>query len=283
MKKGIAEGRVLSSLLVLSLFLFLLLPYSFAQDISPDDVFEEGKQYLNGGDVKEYTKGMALVVAAAEAGSAKAMVEVGKFYTAGLGKVISADFDEADTVDTALSWYVRGAEAGEPLLAAAALSDAAFIYFLGTEDGSVQEDDAAALTYFMKAAEYGDPSAINMMVAFYTYGFGVEQDPDKALEYGAILADQGNAEALYAMEDNAYAYYAGNKDGIDINFANAFKYYLKLTEYGNERAMYNVGLLYEYGLGVSLDHEKALEWLAKARDAGYEPAAAMLEKLSVNN
>ena len=47
--------------------------------------------------------------------------------------------------------------------------------------------------------------------------------------------------------------------------------------------MYNVGLLYEHGLGVSPDHEKAEEWLTKARDAGYEPAAEMLVKLNSNN
>ena len=55
---------------------------------------------------------------------------------------------------------------------------------------------------------------------------------------------------------------------------------MKLTEFGNERAMYNVGLLYEYGLGTSKDHAKAIEWVTKALDAGYEPAKAMLEELS---
>lgn len=288
MKKRICSQSLLSSFILLCFFfcLFLLGPFAEAAenvDVNADAVYEEGLRYLNSGDVKDYAAGMALIVTAANAGSAKAMIEVGKFYTAGLGKIITPDFNEADTVDIALSWYEKGAEAGEPLLAGSAISDAAFTYFLGSEDGSVQEDDAVALAYFQKAAEYGDPSSINMMVAFYTYGFGVEQDPDKALELGSRLADQGNTEALYSMEDNAYAYYSGTKDGIDINFGTAFKYYLKLTEYGNERAMYNVGLLYEFGLGVSRDHEKALEWLTKASDAGYEPAAAKLAELSVIN
>ncbi len=285
MGNKVSVQRFFSCFLVLIFFLCLFLPHSFAEsaEVDADAIFAEAQHYFEIGDMKDYAAGMALVVTAANGGSAKAMVEVGKYYTAGLGKIITPDFDEADTVDTALSWYEKGAEAGEPALAASALSDAAFTYFLGSEDGSVQEDDAAALLYFQKAAEYGDPAAINMMVAFYTFGFGVDQDPDKALELGSQLADRGNAEALYSMEENAYAYYAGTKDGIDINFATSFKYYMKLTEYGNERAMYNVGLLYEYGLGVARDHEKALEWLAKAQDAGYEPAAAKLKELSVNN
>ena len=85
------------------------------------------------------------------------------------------------------------------------------------------------------------------------------------------------------MEENAYAYYSGTKDGIEINFSTAFKYYSKLTDYGNVRAMYNIGLLYEYGLGVSSDHAKAVEWLSKALDAGYEPAESMLAQLNTSN
>lgn len=285
MKKRLFLRRTLSSFLFFLLLICLLMPVSFAEGEEPaemdaDAAYEEGMRYLNTGDVKDYAAGMALIVKAASAGSAKAMVEVGQFYSAGLGKIITPEMNEADAPDIALSWYVKGAEAGEAKLAGSALSSAAFTYFLGSEDGSVQENDAAALAYFQKAAEYGDTDAINMMVSFYTYGFGVPQDPDKALELSSSLADRGNKDALYTIEDNAYAYYAGTKDGIDINFATSFKYYEKLTEYGNERAMYNVGLLYEFGLGVSRDHEKAVEWLTKALDAGYEPAAAKLEELT---
>ena len=84
------------------------------------------------------------------------------------------------------------------------------------------------------------------------------------------------------MEENAYAYYAGTKEGVDINYTTSFKYYLKLTEYGNERAMFNIGLLYEYGLGVAPDHSKAIEWLKKAQDLGYEPASEKLNELKDN-
>ena len=256
---------------------------SFAEDVitDADTIFEEGQRLLSdSSDPQNLAKGIGMIIAAANAGSAKAMVEVGILYSSGLGRLISNDFEEGSEVDLAYSWYVKGAEAGEPGLAGDALVSDAFTYFLGSDDDSVQEDDAAALMYFEKAAEYGNPNAINMMVAFYVYGFGVEQDPDKALELSSILADQGDKEALLAMEEFAYAYYAGTKDGIDINFATAFKYYEKLTEYGNERAMYNVGLLYEYGLGVSRDHDKAVEWITKAVDAGYEPAKAMLTELN---
>ena len=271
------------------LVLILLLLFCFSGLTScvlaadADSIYMEGMHYLEGDNpIEDVAKGIAMIAEAANSGSAKAMVEVGSLYSAGLGKLISNDFTPGDEADLALSWYEKGAEAGERALAATAISSDAFAYFLGSEERGIQEDDSIALKYFEKAAEYGDPEAINMMVAFYTYGFGVEQNPEKALELSSMLADQGNEEALLAMEENAYAYYAGNKDGIDINFSTAFQYYLKLTDYGNERAMYNVGLLYEYGLGVTPDHDKAIEWLTKALDAGYAPAKAMLEQLSGN-
>ena len=273
--------RFLSVFCVVAIFLSILCIPASANDIDADAAYEEGMLFFSGdGVAQDIPRGIDLVLKAANAGSGKAMIQVGLFYSAGLGKMLSDDYDDSMAADLALSWYEKAAEAGEAGLAGAAISADAFSYFLGSDGGFIQEDDAVALIYFQKAAEYGDPDAINMMVAFYTYGFGVEQDPDKALELGSQLADQGSEEALLSMEENAYAYYAGTKDGIDINFATAFKYYMKLTEYKNERAMYNVGLLYEYGLGVSQDHEKAIEWLTKAQDAGYEPAKTMLTELN---
>ena len=269
---------VVHVLILLSFFCVVSNP-SFAEDNEADLLYLEAQEILsNNNDTQNLLKGISYMLGAAEAGSAKAMIEVGSMYTNGLGSLIDKNFEEGTAPKCALSWYVKAAEAGEKESAASAMSTDAFSYFLGSD--TVAEDDAVALQFFEKAAEYGDASAINMMVAFYTYGFGVEQDPQKALELGSSLADKGDQEALFAMEENAYAYFSGNKDGLDINFNTAFEYYMKLTEYGNERAMYNVGLLYEYGLGTSKDHAKAIEWVTKAQDAGYEPAKAMLEELS---
>lgn len=274
--------------IIFSLIICLLLAcssVSYAEEVfeDPDQLLEEGKQLLSNNDTQDLIKGISYILRAAKDGSAKAMIEVGNMYIGGLGRIISDDFEEGSEATIALSWYEKAADAGEKDLAASVISSTAFSYFLGTEDGTIKEDDAIALMYFQKAAEYGDPSAINMMVAFYVYGFGVDQDPDKALELCSSLADKGDPEALYAMEDYAYAYYAGTKDGLDINFGTSFKFYEQLTKYGNERAMYNIGLLYEYGLGTSRDHEKAVDWLTKAQSAGYEPAKNMLDSLASKN
>ena len=280
--KNIIVSRLIIAVMLLTTF--IVFPFdSSAETKNPDLVFEEGQRLLSdSSDPQNVLKGISLIIVAANEGSPKAMIEIGSMYTSGLGRLLSDDFEDGTAPKLALSWYEKAAESGEPDLAAAAISSDAFAYFLGSEERSVQEDDAVALEYLQKAAELGDPSAINMMVAFYIYGFGVDQDYDKALELCSSLADKGDAEALYSMEDYAYAFYAGTKDGLDINFSTAFKYYEKLTEYGNERAMYNLGLLYEYGLGTSRDHVKAVEWLTKALDNGYEPAKSMLDSLENN-
>ena len=289
MKKHAVFRHLFSFVLVFGLLFSVFVPYSCAvedEDIvaKADLMFEEGQNLISDtSDPQNLVKGIALIIAAANLGSAKAMIQMGVMYSSGLGKLLSEDFVEGTEAELALSWYVKAADAGEKELAASAIASDAFSYFLGSDDSSIKEDDSVALTYFQKAAEYGDPSAINMMVAFYIYGFGVEADPFKALELEDRLASTGDVEALAAMEEYAYAFYSGNREGIDINFGIAFAYYEKLTEYNNERAMYNIGLLYEYGLGVSADHAKAIEWLTKAKAAGYRPAEAALAELSAKD
>ena len=280
MKQSVLKMRVLFIILVFSL-LCSFFSFSFAEESDPDALLAEGWQYFHGdGVVQDIPKGVSMIVDAANKGSIQAMLEVGYFYNLGLGSVISEDYVDGTGPDLALSWFEKIAEAGDPDTAGMTIASAGFDYFLGSDDGLIKEDDTVALKYFQKAAEYGNPSAINMMATFYTYGFGVPQDPLKSLDLYSQLADDGSEEALASIEDLAYSYYAGITDGLDINFGTSFAYYLKLTEYNNERAMYNVGLLYEYGLGVAADHQKAVEWLTKSADSGFEPAKAVLAQMN---
>ena len=268
-----------------SFLLFLLILTSgvaYADDLAKaESMLSDGRRYFQGDGVEQdLSKGASLILSAAEAGSFQAMLEVASLYKYGFGKFVSENYEEGTGAASALEWYKKAAEIGDLELVGITVANDAFDYFLGSDDGIIQENDAIAIVYFETAAEYGNASAINMLATFYIFGFGVDQDPDKALDLFSSLADNGNQDALYAMEDYAYAFYSGTKDGIDINFATSFHYYEKLTEYGNERAMYNVGLLYEYGLGIAQNHDKAIEWLTKAQDAGYEPSSLMLAQLN---
>ena len=141
------------------------------------------------------------------------------------------------------------------------------------------EDTATAIMFFEKAREIGVYAANNVLGLIYTYGATVNRDPDKALEYFLEGLENGYDDCEQSIEEFAYAYYAGTDQDIDINFNTAFKYYSALTEYENTRAMYNLGLLYYYGLGVSPDQEKGVEWIQKAADLGDEVALEMLKLL----
>jgi TPR repeat protein len=47
--------------------------------------------------------------------------------------------------------------------------------------------------------------------------------------------------------------------------------------------MYNVGVLWEGGLGVTRDRDQAIGWYRKAAAAGNDPAQAALKSLGVKD
>jgi TPR repeat protein len=47
--------------------------------------------------------------------------------------------------------------------------------------------------------------------------------------------------------------------------------------------MYNVGLLWEEGLGITANRDQAIAWYRKAADAGNELAKAALKSLGLKN
>ena len=59
----------------------------------------------------------------------------------------------------------------------------------------------------------------------------------------------------------------------------AFAIYEKLAEAGNADGMYNCGVMFDSGVGVEKDLEKAREYFEMAASMGSEQAANVLEKL----
>jgi hypothetical protein len=51
--------------------------------------------------------------------------------------------------------------------------------------------------------------------------------------------------------------------GVAQDYAEAARWYMKAAEQGDEQAQYNVAVLYEKGIGLSLDLEKARYWYGK--------------------
>jgi TPR repeat protein len=60
-------------------------------------------------------------------------------------------------------------------------------------------------------------------------------------------------------------------------------WYRRAADAGNDTAMYNVGVLWEGGFGVTQDRDQAIGWYRKAASAGNEPAKAALKSLGVKD
>ena len=276
--------RTISIVLLLSIFIGFSV-ICFAEEASvmdPDLLLSEGMRYFQGNGVtQDIEKGCAMILEAANAGSVKAMLQVAYFCAYGFGPIFFEDYVEGSDPVLALKWFNRVAATGDIDTAAYAIIDTGYDYLLGRND-SIPENTVAAIMFFEQAEGMGVYAANDILGIFYTYGAVVDRDPDKALDFFVEGARAGFTDCEKSIEEYAYAYYAGTDEDIDINFETAFKYYNALTEFNNTRAMYNLGLLYIYGLGVSPDREKGIEWIQKAADMGDEVAIAMLEIVSVN-
>ena len=60
------------------------------------------------------------------------------------------------------------------------------------------------------------------------------------------------------------------------------KWYRKAVAQGNAKAQYNLGFMYKYGQGVTLNYAKAAKWYRKAADQGLAEAQSNLGVMYVN-
>ncbi|CAL8124880.1 unnamed protein product [Orchesella dallaii] len=115
---------------------------------------------------------------------------------------------------------------------------------------SVAQNDSEAFQHYEKAAEVGNPEGIYHLGYCYHHGRGVEQDLEKAHQ-------------LYLE--------AGSKSSKIVGLTNKFRRNL-----GVVNAQHALGLLYENGLPVEQDYEKAAEWFKKASENGVAESATCL-------
>ena len=82
-----------------------------------------------------------------------------------------------------------------------------------------------------------------------------------------VRADAGDKTAIRQL---AEIYYLG-REGVEQDFAEAARWYLKLAQQGDVRAQTTIGLMYSRGYGVKKDPQAAHRWwsfAAAANDAG---------------
>ena len=72
------------------------------------------------------------------------------------------------------------------------------------------------------------------------------------------------------------AYEAAEKN----DFENAYRIYLKLSKKGDDRAEYNIGMMYMKGLGVEKGKMDAYKWLRRASKHGNKEASLYFQKMN---
>jgi len=228
---------------------------------------------------------------AADQSSLMAETQIGVYYDLGKGH------DQAE----GLKWYRKAADHGD----AVAQNNVAIMYADGF---GVKADLAEAAAWYRKAVENGAYRDLPDLLLLYDSGKALpekslEENKKEGLKLVQSLADQGNAEAQYALagvykrgelglprdrgqmiswlhksaEKNpaaelalAVAYIEG--DGVHRDRSEAIKWYRRAAEHGNAEGQFDLGLHYEFGVGVHKDMGQAVELVKVAAEQGYARA-----------
>ena len=163
---------------------------------------------------------------------------------------------QAQEYEKALAPFTGAAEQGH----ANAQFHLGFMFFKGI---GVPEDHTQAALWYRKAALQGDADAQRNLGTMYADGQGVRKDITEARVWLRKAADQGDAGARSALRI------------LDANlqkFSEAFKVLRAIAAKGHPADQYNIGVMYDQGLGVETDDSEAVNWYRKAALQGHADA-----------
>jgi len=192
----------------------------------PYSLWRLGKIHLHGKGVdKNYDKAKAYFERAEATGDANSQFELAHMHEYGKGTPVS--------LPRALYYYEKSAEQG----------DADAQYKLDLLTGKVDKKDWHA--DFETALDY-------------TYGYTVDVDFDKAIEYYQKAADKGSAVSLYNIGFIVSLTSKTKQSKLEL------EYYKKAAELGNIYAQTTLSDHYAIGIGVNVDKEKSFYWEMQA-------------------
>jgi hypothetical protein len=125
------------------------------------------------------------------------------------------------------------------------------------------------------AAEDGDPKAqLRLGMAYLNPQGGAEPDPALALKWIQRAADQGYADAQYAL---GAVHHAGR--GALQSFPVAVKWFELAAQQNHADAQYSLGVMYRTGQGVPVDKSKAYIWFNLSAAQGHPRAREARDSL----
>lgn len=202
--------------------------------------------YRNGLGV-EKDEGLALqyYTQAANSGDIMSVHNIGELYSTGSG--VKKSFD------IAAHWYEKAARDGY----SKSMNHLDEVYRVRNDD---QQSHGTALAWWKKSAELNDANRQRGVVWYYFTGLGgVEKDYAKSMEYSREAAKNG---CTAAYTDMRKLYHYGY--GVPIDYNEPLRLYEQANETG--MALNGIVLLYQNGLGVAQDHNKALEYFKMSAD-----------------
>lgn len=199
---------------------------------------------------KDYKKVVTYYRRATQAGDAEAASNLAHCYEHGLG----VDVDLREAYDL----YLTGAFGGREH---AMYSVGCFLYNAYHCD---IPDKKRALEWFIKAAELDHHYAAYMIGVYYMFGFEVEIDYVKALDY----MDYGIRWDLPQAYHNTAVIYEDGGYGVDKDIVKAIRYYEGGSRLGYVSSMYRLGLIYFNDRGEFRDREKAYDLFSEASRLG---------------
>ena len=111
-----------------------------------------------------------------------------------------------------------------------------------------------------KQKESSSGEACYELGRMYQNGYGTEINQEQAKYYyksGALLGDK-NASWRFGLICKE-----------EMEYPEAYKFFLKAAEAGQGMAMYELAKLYEEGMGVNMSRERAIEWYTKCAKSNY--------------
>lgn len=121
--------------------------------------------------------------------------------------------------------------------------------------------------YWLPLARSGDLMAIKNMALLYHRGIGVQKDLEEAEMFYRLAADKGVTSAQVVLGTLLI-----KGDEFKRNIPDAIKYLTAAYKAGSPIAAWNLGLLYENGVGVDKNLEKAMTLFHIAARGGHEPS-----------
>lgn len=160
-----------------------------------------------------------------------------------------------------------------------------FSYHMG--NFGMYKDDTLALIWFHKAADQGNAEAQFYIGKMYETGDGVPQDQSEANRWFTLAAQNGYLKAEKELKEVndpkhdrllGYEFYKGEFETLD--YTKALYWLQKAAAEGDGNACFDLGQMYEKGLGVPQDIDKAKGWYTQGATRGDGASKWALKRLS---